>query len=299
MSEEIEQETTTAANSDAAPPASESVSAQESHPPQSSMTASPEHKSGWRRLVAPAWFLLGVLVGLGAFFAITQLTARPAPAPTATLDEATVRKAARDGLIEAIQALQAQSGGQASEAPKQVTNDAFAIRAANRLGDEKSKVLIVEYADFQCPFCGRYHTQVEPTIRQQYIDTGKATFVFKHMAFLGPESVYAAVASECAADQGKFWQYHDYLFEHQNGENQGAFDKDKLIGFAEPVGLDKDAFAKCVNSDATLERVKADTMEGQALGVSSTPTFFINGKPVVGLASPQDFSKLIDAAVNE
>ncbi|SRR5581483_7168811 len=262
-------------------------------------SAPPPSKPAWRLLVAPTWFLLGVLVGLGVFFALMQLTARPV-APTApALDEATVRTAAREGLIQAIETLQAQSGGQASQAPQTVTNDAFAIRAANRKGKENSKVLIVEYADFQCPFCGRYHELVEPTILKQFVDTGQATFVYKHMAFLGAESVYAAVASECAADQGKFWDYHDYLFEHQQGENEGAFEKDKLIGFGKEVGLDMTAFEACVQNDATLERVRADTLEGRGLGVTSTPTFFINGKPVVGLASPDEFSRLIQEAMQE
>ena len=68
---------------------------------------------------------------------------------------------------------------------------------------------IVEFADFQCPYCGRHQQTVQPILQQEYIDTGKANFLYKHLAFLGPESVYAAEAAECAADQGKFWEYHD------------------------------------------------------------------------------------------
>jgi protein-disulfide isomerase len=261
-------------------------------------SASAESKPAWRMLVAPAWFLLGVLVGLGAFFVLMQVTAKPAPPPAATLDEATVRRAARDGLVQAIQTLQAQSQqGQGSQGPQTVENSVFQVRPANRLGDPNAKVMIVEFADFQCPFCGRHHQLVQPTLLKDYVDTGKASFVYKHMAFLGNESVWAAVASECAADQGKFWQYHDYLFEHQNGENQGAFNKDKLIGFGKELGLDMTQFEPCVQNDATLSRVQADTEEGQKIGVTSTPTFFVNGKPIVGLTSPDEFKQVIDQAL--
>jgi protein-disulfide isomerase len=252
--------------------------------------------------VAPAWFLLGVIVGLAAFFAIAQLTAKPAPPPAPVLDQAGVQAAARQGLIEAIQTLQAQSnsgqGGQSRE-PQTVAKDAFTVRPANVKGNQNAKVMIVEYADFQCPFCGRHHQEVEPTLLKEYVDTGKASLVYKHLAFLGPESVYAAVAAECAADEGKFWQYHDYLFEHQSGENEGAFTKDKLIGFGKELGLDMTTFQSCVQSDQTLARVQADTAEGQKFGVSSTPTFFVNGKPVVGLMSADQFKQVIDQALAE
>lgn len=262
----------------------------------------PESKPAWRMLVAPAWFLLGVLVGLGAFYVVMQVTAKPAPPPAATLDEATVKKAAREGLVEAIQTLQAQSQqaqGQGSQAPQTVDRSAFVIRAANQLGDPNAKVQIVEFADFQCPFCGRHHQLVAPDLIKNYVDTGKATYVYKHLAFLGNESVWSAIAAECAADQGKFWLYHDYLFEHQNGENQGAFNKDKLIGFGKELGLDMTKFEPCVTSDATFDRVRADTEEGQKLGVASTPTFFVNGKPMVGLTSPDEFKQAVEQALSQ
>jgi protein-disulfide isomerase len=130
------------------------------------------------------------------------------------------------------------------------------------------------------------------------VDSGKANYSFKHLAFLGPESVYAAVAAECAADQGKFWQYHDTLFEHQAGENQGAFEKEKLIAFGSDLGLDATRFEKCVSSDETIARVQADSAEAEKFGVGSTPTFFVNGRPLVGLKSPAEFSAAIEAALN-
>lgn len=250
----------------------------------------------WRVLIAPAWFLFGVLVGLGIFAAYTQYTAKPAPVP---LSAAQVKQSAREGFMEALQEMQAQSSGNGSQGPQQVDPATFALRDANIQGNRDAKVAIVEFADFQCPFCGRHHELVYPEIVSEYVDTGKASYVYKHLAFLGPESVYAAVAAECAADQGKFWEFHNYLFEHQQGENEGAFNKDKLVGFAQEVGLDMAAFEPCLNTDATVDRVRADTQEAQTLGVSSTPTFFINGRPLVGLKSPDEFKMAIEQALAE
>lgn len=264
-------------------------------PPQPIVPAAPENKPAWRILIAPAWFLFGILVGLGTFAAYTQLTAKPAPQP---LDAAQVKQAARDGLLEAIQELQGQSSGNNSQGPQSVDKNAFAVRAANVLGSQDAKVSVVEFADFQCPYCARHHQSVEPTLIDEYVKTGKANILYKHLAFLGPESVGAAVAAECAADQGKFWEYHDYLFEHQQGENQGAFTQDKLLAFGKDIGLDSAPFEKCVKGGETLARVQADTAEAQKFGVGSTPTFFVNGEPLVGLKSPDEFKQAIDQALN-
>jgi protein-disulfide isomerase len=105
------------------------------------------------------------------------------------------------------------------------------------IGNPQAKVAIVMYEDFQCPFCGRFFTDSEQTIRDTYIKNGQVQYIYRDFAFLGPESVKASEAARCAADQGKFWQYHDYLFTHQNGENQGNFSSLNLKLFAKEVGL--------------------------------------------------------------
>jgi protein-disulfide isomerase len=140
---------------------------------------------------------------------------------------------------------------------------------------------------------------VKPEIVKQYVDTGKVQMIFKHYAFLGPESQWAAVASECAADQGKFWEYHDKLYNSQQGENQGAFNKDKLIAFAQEMGLDMAKFEPCVNDEQTLDRVQADVAEGQGLGVRGTPNFFINGQPISGALPFEQFQEVIEQALAE
>lgn len=117
-----------------------------------------------------------------------------------------------------------------------------------------------------------------------------------HMAFLGEESQWAAEASECASDQGAFWQYHDKLFESQNGENQGAFNKDKLKGFAKDLGLKTDAFDQCLDSGKYTQAVQQETQAAQSLGVQSTPSFFVNDWLVLGALPVEEFDSYIAKA---
>ena len=118
---------------------------------------------------------------------------------------------------------------------------------------------------------------------------------------MGQESQWAAEASECAADQDAFWEYHDYLFENHAGENQGAFSKDNLKRFADELGLDTQAFNECLDSEKYTQVVQNETNAGRQIGVQSTPTFLVNGQPVVG-AQPFDvFQQIIEErlALNE
>ena len=114
------------------------------------------------------------------------------------------------------------------------------------------------------------------------------------MAFLGQESQWAAEASECAADQDAFWEYHDKLFNSQNGENQGAFNKDNLKQFALDLGLDGDTFNECLDSGKYTQVVLEDTQVAQSIGVRSTPAFLINGTPMLGAQPFEAFQQVID-----
>ena len=120
-------------------------------------------------------------------------------------------------------------------------------------------------------------------------------FGYFNFAFLGDESQWAAEAAECAGDQNAFWEFHDYLFSHQNGENQGAFSKDNLKGFAADMGLDTTAFNTCLDSGKYTQFVQDQTNIARQLGVQSTPTFAVNGQPVVGAQSFDTFKTTIDA----
>jgi len=112
---------------------------------------------------------------------------------------------------------------------------------------------------------------------------------------LGAESNWAAEAAECAADQDKFWAYHDKLYESQAGENQGAFNKDNLKKFAEEIGLDTQTFNECLDSGKYTSLIQEDTQAAQSLGVQSTPTFLVNGQPVVGAQPFEVFQQTIES----
>lgn len=119
-------------------------------------------------------------------------------------------------------------------------------------------------------------------------------FGYQHFAFLGPESQWSAEASECAGDQDKFWEYHDLLFASQAGENQGAFAKDKLKLLASNLGLDSAAFNECMDTDKYAGFVQTQSANARTLGVRSTPTFVLNGQPIVGAQEFQVFQQAIE-----
>ena len=165
----------------------------------------------------------------------------------------------------------------------QVATDYKSLEAnAPMLGNPDAPVAIVEFADYQCPFCGRFYQGAAKDIIEKYVKTGKARLYYRDFAFLGDESNWAAQAARCAGDQGKYWEYHDYLFSHQNGENEGAFTKDHLKSFAREVGLNSGEFTTCLDSGKHAQDVISDTEMGRKFGVTGTPTSFVNGKIVQG-----------------
>ncbi len=115
------------------------------------------------------------------------------------------------------------------------------------------------------------------------------------MAFLGPESQWAAEASECAAEQDAFWEYHDLLYDRQAGENQGAYNKENLKQFAVDLGLDAQSFDDCLDSGRYSSMVRTQTATAQSLGVRGTPAFLVNGQPLVGAQPFEVFQQVIEA----
>jgi protein-disulfide isomerase len=161
-------------------------------------------------------------------------------------------------------------------------------------GQPNAPVTIDLYADFQCPFCA----QADRVIRQlapKYIETGKAKLIYHNFPIIGPESQTAAQAAECAADQNAFWRYGNYLFTHQASENSGALSRANLISIAGQLKLNTQTFSACLNSGKYANLVQQQLAEGQARGVTGTPTFFINGNKYEGVLSVDQLSALIDA----
>ena len=169
----------------------------------------------------------------------------------------------------------------------------------NGMGDPAAPVHIVEYGDFQCPYCLKFWTETEPQLIEEYVNTGKIFFEYRSMgAFLGPESGWAAEGAYCAGDQGKFWEYHDTLFTNWTGENVGDFTKDKLIKYAKALDLNMAEFESCISEEKHKGTVEQDKAQADADGVHATPTLFINGYRVEG-AQPFDILKdLIEQALN-
>jgi protein-disulfide isomerase len=178
------------------------------------------------------------------------------------------------GLLAATGSLTATAPA-ASPSPSPDPSPAYA--SGRSVGDPAAPVTIEIWADFQCPYCGLQARGVEPTIERTYAATGRALVTYRDFAFLGDESLDAAVAARCADQQGAFWYMHDLLFASQQGENQGAFAAERLQGLAAFAGLDAAAFTSCVADPAIGQAVTDETAAGRALGIESTPTLRIIG----------------------
>ncbi len=164
------------------------------------------------------------------------------------------------------------------------------------LGQDSAKVTIVEFADLRCPFCHQFFTDTLPQLKSDYIDTGKVKFYWRSYAFLGPASTTASNAIECANEQGKFWDMHNYLYQNQPDESDTSmYTTDKLTEIAGNIGVgNTDQFRSCLDSKKYDKNVSADLADGQKAGVSGTPTFFINGTTLVGAQPYSAIKTVID-----
>lgn len=155
-------------------------------------------------------------------------------------------------------------------------------------GEDDAVITIVEFSDFYCGFCGRFATQTLPQLQANYGD--KIKFVYRDMPIIGGQaSVEAAVAANCANDQGKFWEFHNLLF-----ANQAARDATTFIAFAGELGMDTTAFETCINDAAKIDEIRLDLIDGQELGITGTPAFYINGRFLSGAQPYETFQLLID-----
>jgi protein-disulfide isomerase len=162
-------------------------------------------------------------------------------------------------------------------------------------GNKDAKVTIIEFADFRCPFCEQFFTQTEPQIIKDYVDTGKVKFAFRNFAFLGPASTIAANASECANDQGKFWDFYNYLYKNQPAETDTTmYNTDTLTQAAVSLGMNDGTFRSCMDNKTDDAKAAKDMTDGQTAGVNGTPTFFINGVSVVGAQPYAAIKAVID-----
>lgn len=162
-----------------------------------------------------------------------------------------------------------------------VINTPIELADGFALGNADAAVTVEVWEDFQCPFCQRFTFQVEPQIVERYVASGDARLVFRNLPFLGDESHWAAVAASLAADQDKFWPFHDYLFTNLRGENIGSYSLDRLLEIGQAVDLDMAAYRAGLRLDAARERFAAIQAEARdeatAKGINATPTVTVNG----------------------
>jgi protein-disulfide isomerase len=165
------------------------------------------------------------------------------------------------------------------------------------LGAADAPVEVIEYADYQCPYCKQFAQGAEQQLREEYVASGQVRFVMRNLAFIGDESVWAAEAAECAEDQGRFWDYHDKLYAEQGAENSGAFARDNLKRFAAELGLDTAAFDSCFDAGQYQGQVRAERLEAQRRQIRSTPSLLVNGQLVESGASYPVLRAAIEAAL--
>jgi protein-disulfide isomerase len=153
------------------------------------------------------------------------------------------------------------------------------------MGNPDALVRVDVWEDFQCPMCVQYTQNVERKLVDTYIAEGKVYYVFHQYPFIdrkvgGKESAQSANASMCANEQGRFWDYHDMLYANWKGEGEGAFTDKRLITFAEMLGLDMGAFNSCFNANRYKDQIEKDYQAGITIGVSGTPSVYVNNKYV-------------------
>jgi protein-disulfide isomerase len=206
-----------------------------------------------------ALVLLGLLAGLGAGWVLFRSEPGAGRAP--------------GGEVEGV----AQAHG------VDITNDPV-------MGPPDAPITIVEFSDFDCPFCTRFATQTAPRLRQQYGENIRWVFVNYPLQSIHPRAYDAALAGECAHDEGRFWQFYDTMF-------SGRFDSSSegLGAAAGEIGLDVDRFMTCLGGADHAQEVAADLMEAQKFYIFGTPTFFVNGHRLEGAQPAEAFAAVIDS----
>ena len=235
--------------------------------------------------------ILGIIVAVGAaaFFGGYTFANETAEPEQIIIQEPT-------GILGNTQPQTSTQGP--SQLPKIISMDDDPIR-----GDPNAKITIIEFSDFQCPFCAKFHSDTLPLLMQNYINTGKAKLVYRDFPIesIHPNAVPAAHASECADDQGKFWEMHDMIFENQrNWQNLEILESvDVFKKYALDIGMDGDEFDSCMSTVKHIDEIRKDLEDGQAYGVTGTPGFFVGNEEtgftkIIGAQPFSSFQKVIE-----
>jgi protein-disulfide isomerase len=164
-------------------------------------------------------------------------------------------------------------------APEQPQRARLSLDGFQMLGSQSAPLTVVEFTDYQCPFCQRFHVTTFPELKKNYIDTGKVRFYSRDLPLdFHANAMRAAQAARCAADQGKFWQLRDVM-----GANPDKLDMEHIVGFAKDLNLNVSSFRSCVDSNRYKEQVQADVMQAMQIGASGTPAFVVGKSTADGV----------------
>lgn len=227
-------------------------------------------------LIAVTFLVIGVVLGVVGY---DRLTLSAEQRNAALIDQAVATAVAS-----------VPRGAVVAAEPTADPNQRFEVNDAGNpsRGPADAPITLIEFGDFRCGFCRRFNDETLNVVLAQYPDDVR--YVFRDYPILGPDSLAAALASECADDQGMFWEFHDWAF-----MNQTNLTRDGFLSFAEEFALDIPSFTTCIDDNPHEESVMADYTTGQSLDVGGTPTFFLNGRRIIGAQPIQVFQEAIDA----
>ena len=177
-----------------------------------------------------------------------------------------------------------------------ILNKKNLMQGSTILGDPDAKITIVEFGDYQCTFCYKFHDETMKKIDQAYIKAENVNFVYRDFPLNGPQSILASEASYCAQKQNKFWEYHNTLYDNWGGENTGWITKNVLIGFANDIKLDLDSFSQCLENSEFKQKVLDNEQFAREIGIDATPSFLIfNDSELYRIIGAQPFEKFEQA----
>jgi protein-disulfide isomerase len=220
-------------------------------------------------------------------------------------DEIKALKKDVQDLRKEVETLKAKSTAAPVQPPQELQEVTVSIDDDPLKGKADAPVTIIEFSDYQCPFCGRFVKNTFPDIAKKYIDDGQVKYVFRDFPLeFHKQAPKASEAANCAGDKGKYWEMHDKLF-----DNQSALTVDKLKQYAADIGLDTESFNACIDSGKHADEINKDLEDGKKATVSGTPTFFIGksqsgkkeiaGKRMVGARPFSSFEQVIEQLLAE
>ncbi len=207
---------------------------------------------------------------------------------SAGIDQTQVEAIINSAVATAVAAVPQTAAGGTAQGLNENTVYTVATEGDPFIGPEDAPITIVEFGDFRCGYCRRHFQETFEPLLAAY--EGEVRYVFRDFPILSQESLVAALGAECAHDQGAFWEFHDRVYDNQN-----VLTREQFISYATDLGLDVATFTTCLDEQQHLEEVVQDYQDGQTLGVGGTPTFFINGKPLIGAQPYAQFQLRIDA----